>query len=146
MENLNLVSVIEKTLPALSGSSVIYNQNHNMFITPGYTSAAGNIYFKGIKLSNRIIISYDLGQGYSYLFLNGITIYGFDRHDKRLIASRFYHSCSFSELHAKRESVDMIKEYLEGQMKILNSPIDRYLVDDFANKLVEETLIQKQIG
>ena len=57
-----LISLVEKALPAMSGSQVTYCQRSNIFLSSGYTSAAGNTYFQGIRLSDRIIINYDLSE------------------------------------------------------------------------------------
>ena len=45
-----LIRLAEKGLPALSGASVTYNPEKNVYLTLGYTSAAGNTYFKGSTL------------------------------------------------------------------------------------------------
>ena len=70
----SLIRVVESALPALSGSSVTYNAQNNIYLTNGYTSAAGNTYFQGIRLSDRIIVKYDIGQGYAHTFLNGVQV------------------------------------------------------------------------
>ena len=94
MTNSSLNSLVCQALPALSGSSVTYNAERNMYLTQGYTSAAGNTYFQGIHLSNRLAIVLDIGIGYAHTFLNGIKLYCFDGKDKKLIASRFF-DCTF---------------------------------------------------
>ena len=78
--NTSLATLVNQTLPAVSNSSVTYNADRNMFLTAGYTSAAGNTYFQGIHLSNRLAIVFDIGVGYAYTFLNGMKLYCFD-HD-----------------------------------------------------------------
>lgn len=97
----NLTAVVERALPALSGSNVTYNKQHNIYLSDAYTSAMGNTYYQGIRLSNRIIISYSIGEGYLYTFLNGIRIYGFNGTDKKLIATKDLNCCIFSESSAK---------------------------------------------
>lgn len=81
----NLSTLVETALPTLSGSAVTYCAAKNIYLSSGYTSAAGNTYFQGLRLSDRIIINYDFGQGYAYLFLNGIRIYGFNGREKNLL-------------------------------------------------------------
>ena len=84
----SLSHVVDKALPALSGSSVTYNAQNNIFLTNGYTSAAGNTYYQGIRLSDRIIVKYSIGEGYAHTFLNGVEVYGYNGLDKKLIGSR----------------------------------------------------------
>ena len=68
MQTTPLTSLVSQALPAVSGSSITYNPDRNIFLTTGYTSAAGNTYFQGIHLSNRLAIVYDIGVGYAYTF------------------------------------------------------------------------------
>lgn len=136
-----LVSLVERVLPAMSGSQVTYNSRNNIFLSSGYTSAAGNTYFQGLRLSDRIIINYDFGQGYAYLFLNGIRIYGYDGNQKQLISSRSYYSQCFSEQYAKAECQSMVKEYLKGQMRLMgNTYINEAQLTEFASQIVGEAL------
>ena len=136
-----LVSLVERALPAMSGSLVTYNSRNNIFLSSGYTSAAGNTYFQGLRLSDRIIINYDFGQGYAYLFLNGIRIYGYDGNQKQLISSRSYYSQCFSEQYAKAECQSMVKEYLKGQMRLMgNTYINEAQLTEFASQVVGEAL------
>lgn len=136
-----LNSLVEKALPAMSGSQVTYNQRNNIFLSSGYTSAAGNTYFHGIRLSDRIIINYDFGQGWKYLFLNGIRIYGYDGRNKQLISSKCYNCTVFSEQFAKVQCQNMIVEYLTGQMKLMgNTPVSQSQLYDFSSKIVAEAL------
>ena len=139
--NTNLITLVEKALPAMSRSQVTYNSRNNIFLSSGYTSAAGNTYYQGIRLSDRIIINYDFGQGYAHLFLNGIRIYGYDGCQKQLISSRSYYSQKFSEQYAQAECQSMIKEYLVGQMRLMgNGCINDVQLTGFANQVVGEAL------
>jgi hypothetical protein len=139
MDN-NLIKIVNATLPALSGSSVTYNEANNIFLSEGYTSAAGNTYFQGVRLSDRLIIDLQLGQGYYYLFLNGIRIYGYNGHEKHLIASRNFSCCTFSEKYSCRECEDMIKDYLYSQSKLMGQTVDNSTLESFAHSLIAETM------
>lgn len=142
MENSSssLARLVEKSLPAMSGSKVSYNSKNNIFLTSGYTSAAGNTYYQGIRLSDRIVVKYDLGQGYMYLFLNGIQIYGFNGTGTTLLASRAFHCTCFSENFAKRQCVDMVMSYLKGQMKLAGTSVSESQLSQFADSLVGEAM------
>ena len=76
--NTSLALVAAKALPALSGSSLTYNPEKNVFLTLGYTSAAGNTYYKAIRFSNRLAVYYHIGEGYAHTFLNGITLFAWN--------------------------------------------------------------------
>ncbi|MCQ7926304.1 hypothetical protein NP234_24265, partial [Salmonella enterica] len=74
----SIITLTSKALPALSGSSLTYNEKHNVYLTVGYTSAAGNTYYKALRVSERLGVYYDLGEGYAHTFLNGITLFCWD--------------------------------------------------------------------
>ena len=73
-----LALVAAKALPALSGSSLTYNPEKNVYLTLGYTSTAGNTYYKAIRLSDRLAVYYHIGEGYAHTFLNGITLFAWN--------------------------------------------------------------------
>ena len=62
MNNTVLQTIVAKNLPALSGESITYNAAKNIFLTQGYTSAAGNMYYKAIRISDRLAVYYHVGK------------------------------------------------------------------------------------
>ena len=63
-ENTAIQLVAAKALPALSGATVTYTAERNVYLPTGYTSQTGNTYFKAIRLSNRLAVYYNIGIGY----------------------------------------------------------------------------------
>ncbi len=142
MNNTALQTIAAKALPALSGESLTYNAAKNVFLTMGYTSAAGNMYYKAVRLSNRLVVYYDLGQGYAYTFLNGIKLFAFDGAKAQLIAQKNWGGCDyriFSEQFAKEQSILMLKGFLEGQLKLQGVNVSDQDLTSFARNMVEET-------
>jgi len=132
----SLATLVNRSLPAVSGSTITYNADRNMFMTQGYTSAAGNTYFQGIHLSNRLAIMCDIGIGYAYTFLNGLKVYCFDGEQKKLVGSRFYNCCCYSDSYARREAASILLEYLKTQAKMLGASIPDSQLENFANEQV----------
>lgn len=129
-------------LPALSGESLTYNAAKNVFLTIGYTSVAGNTYYKAIRLSNRLMVYYDLGQGYIHTFLNGIKLYCFDGQKANLIAQKYWGGCDyriFNEQFAKEESALMLSNFLAGQLKVQGAQVSNQEIFAFAHNMIEET-------
>lgn len=147
MENNALALVAAKALPALSGSSLTYNPEKNVFLTMGYTSAAGNTYYRAIRLSDRLAVFYHLGEGYAYTFLNGITIFAWNGQKADIIAKKTWGGCDwqcFSESFAREESVKMLKNYLAGQAKAMGYSIPESQLLDYSRNMIAETH-QKQL-
>ena len=142
MMNTALQAIATKALPALSGEQVTYNAAKNVFLSQGYTSAAGNMYYKAIRRSNRLVVYYDLGQGYIHTFLNGIKLFAFDGTKATLIAQRNWGGCDyriFNEQFAKEQSILMLKGFLEGQLRLQGACVSDQELACFARSMVEET-------
>ena len=142
MNNTALQRIAAKNLPALSGESLTYNAARNVFLTMGYTSPAGNMYYKAVRLSNRLMVYYELGQGYAYTFLNGIKLFCWDGQKGHLIAQKSWGGNdwrAFSEQFAKEQSILMLKNYLAGQLKAQGTYVSDQEMLGFARSMIEET-------
>ena len=142
MQNTALQNIVAKNLPALSGESLTYNAAKNVFLTTGYTSAAGNMYYRAIRLSDRLAVYYDLGQGYAYTFLNGIKLFCWDGNQAKLIAQKYWGGCDyrvFNEQFAKEQSILMLKDYLAAQLKAQGAYVSDQEMLAFSRGMIEET-------
>ena len=142
MMNTALQTIATKVLPALSGEQVTYNAAKKVFLSQGYTSVAGNMYYKAIRLSNRLMVYYDLGQGYAYTFLNGIKLFCFDGQKANLIAQKYWGGCDyriFNEQFAKEQSILMLKDYLATQLKAQGASVSDQEMLAFSRGMIEET-------
>lgn len=142
MNNTALQTIVMRNLPALSGESITYNAAKNIFLSQGYISAAGNMYYKAIRISDRLVVFYELGQGYKYTFLNGIKLFAFDGQKATLIAQKYWGSSNwviFNEYFAREQSILMLKGFLEGQLKLQGAHVSDQDVMTYSRTLIEET-------
>lgn len=140
--NTALAIVAAKALPALSGDSFTYNPEKNVFLTLGYTSAAGNTYYRAIRLSDRLAVYYHIGEGHIHTFLNGITLFAWNGRKANIIAQKFWGGCNwrcFDERSAKEESILMLKDFLKGQVKAMGGMVAESQLLDFSRRMIEET-------
>ena len=134
--NTSLALIAAKALPALSGSSLTYNAEKNVYLTLGYTSAAGNTYYRAIRLSDRLAVYY------------GITLFAWNGQKANIIAQKFWGGCNwrcFNERSAKEESILMLKDFLKGQAKAMGSMVAESQLLDFSRSMIEATH-QKCLG
>ena len=146
-----LIRLAAKALPALSGSSVTYNAEKNVYLTLGYTSPAGNTYFKAVRFSDRLAVYYDIGEGYAYTFLNGITLFAWDGQKAVIIGKKMWGGCGnwvcFSEKFAMEQTIKMLKNYLEGQAKAIGQIVSEAALLSFSRQMVEDVkTYQKRIA
>lgn len=151
MGTTTLTRLAAKALPALSGASVTYNPKKNVYLTLGYTSAAGNTYFKAVRFSDRLAVHYDIGKGYAYTFLNGITIFAWDGNQAVIIGKKMWGGCGnwvcFSERFAMEQTVQMLKSYLEGQAKAIGQYVSEQQLLSFSRQMVNDVqTYQKRIA
>lgn len=141
--NRNAITrLVAKALPALSGSSLTYNPEKNVYLTLGYTSASNNTYYKAIRVSDHLAVYYDIGEGHYYTFLNGITLFSWDGDKAVIIGKRSWGGCGnwvcFSESFAMEQTIQMLKEYLEGQAKMLGQHVNEQQLLSFSRELVND--------
>ena len=143
MKNKQLPAIITKALPALSGSSLTYNAEKNLYLTLGYTSNAGNTYFQAVRCTERLAVYFDIGKGYARTFLNGIKMFCWDGQKARLIAQRYWGGANnwvdFSEYFAKQQCILMLKDYLAAQYKAHGQHASERQLQEFSCALIEET-------
>lgn len=147
MEKKPAIVKIANLLPALSGAEVTYNAEQNVFLTKGYQSVLGNNYFQAIRVSKKLAVVYNIGVGYYYTFLNGITLYANDGTDKIIIGSKAWGGANnyrcFSESSAKDLSIGILKEYLESEAKLQGVILKDNEAKDLASKIIEEVHVSR---
>ena len=142
MEKTTANFIAEKILPALSGSSLTYNAAKNVFLTQGYTTLANNTYYIAIRFSNRLIVRYDIGEGYKHTFLNGIKLFAWNGMEAKLIAQKYWGGCNwrkFDEHSAMLESIIMLKNFLATQAKLMGKYVGDSQLMEFSRAAIGET-------
>lgn len=139
--NNEIMVIADKAMPAaFKNAELTFNAGKNIFLSQGYTSMAGNTYYQGVRFSDRIIITQQIGEGYFYTFLNGIRIFGFNGKEATLIVEKNFNCCVYSESYVQRESQNLVKEFLSSQAALSGSFIENGLLDSFSENLVADTM------
>ena len=142
MENNPAAIIAAKALPALSGSTITYNTERNVYLTQAYTTLTNNTYYKAIRVSDRLAVAYSIGEGYKYTFLNGITLFAWDGRKARIVAQKFWGGSNwriFTEQSAMAECIIMLKDFLATQAKLMGRLVgDRQLME-FSRAMISET-------
>jgi hypothetical protein len=145
MTNNALIVAAKSALPSL-GNNVTYSDAAKMFLSPGYTSAAGNTYQEGLRLSRYIAVDYSIGHGYCRSFLNGVKLYIWDNNKPKLVAHRTFDCYFLSESAIKYETERIVKEHLKNSCKVLGlgNATDSELTR-LSQALVSETMNTTQL-
>jgi hypothetical protein len=150
--NQDVIVLVDKAIPSVfKNAQLTFNAGKNIFLTEGYTSQAGNTYFQGIRFSDRIVITQQIGIGYFYTFLNGIRIFGFNGKKATLIAEKSYHCCVYCESLVKSEAENLIRNFLKSQSILTGTIVENDVLDSFSKNIVAATMknqlpYQKQLN
>ena len=68
MENSLVLATVKSKFPSFNGTGITYNDVSRMFLTPAWVSNAGNAYQEGLRLSDKIAVTYNIGHGYAHTF------------------------------------------------------------------------------
>ena len=140
LQQLDIIQLVDRVLPVEHGKMGIqYSESQNMLITTAHTSAAGNTYFNGIRLSDRIYIRINIGIGYAHTFLNGLTIYTNQKEEKKVVGSKSYHCVLYDEIKIKDDAKMIVKEKLFNEAKEQGLKLEETWLAGFVNTLVEDT-------
>lgn len=134
-----IIKLVDKVLPLdASKVGIAYNESQNMLVTTGYTSYAGNTYFKGIRLSERIFIVFDIGIGYYHTFLNAVTVLTNSNGEKKTIGTKGHYNHKFNENTIKEDAKAIVKDKLLTEAKADNVTLDENWLNEFVTTLVED--------
>ena len=145
MTTNSLIVAAKSALPSLA-NNVTYNDAAKMFLTPGYTSAAGNTYQEGLRLSRYLAVDYSIGHGWRHSFLNGVKLYIWDNNKPKLVAHRTFSCYYLSQESINYETVRIVKEHLKSSCKVLGlgNATDSELTK-LSKALVSETMNTTQL-
>ena len=141
MEKSLVLSTAKSALPSFCAHGVTYNDIAKMFLTPAWVSQAGNAYQEGLRISDKIAVTYNIGHGYAHTFLNGIRIFRYEQGKTVLISEREFYNYCWSENGVKHETAMLLAEYISNQCKMLGQGApDMHIVQQVANGFVDETI------
>lgn len=137
MQN-SITRYAQSALPQFSGR-FNYNDVAKMFLSGGYTSAAGNMYQTGLRISSRLAVKFDIGHGYAHSFLNGIDIFIWNTDKPKLVSQESFSCYFWSNEAANHEVKRMVKDYVRSQCLLqgCGTPSERDL-EEFADGIVRE--------
>lgn len=109
------IALFEKFGLATSSSNFTYSEVANSFLGNAFTSLAGNTYFNEVRFVEGLLIKEDVGQGYTYTFLNGLRVY--DIKTKTLLCEKTYHNKVYSLYFLKSEVKRMLQDLIISSAK-----------------------------
>lgn len=134
-------SFLDKILPTFGNvreNIPIYCNSQKMFISSHYTSAAGNMYYKGLRFTDRIVMVEKVGLYKNFSYIDSIEIYAFNGTERILIGKVDYDKVFYNAEQIKMDAKTIIANYLEDSARINNTPLDSTLAIQQANSLLDK--------
>lgn len=136
-------NILDSILPTYGNpriSAPIWNESQHMFITDQHRSQSGNLYYLGVRFSDRFVTILHIGLYHNWTYINEIEIYAFDEKERKLIAKtkldQFY-----DEDLVRTTTEKLLKDYLEGQIMIQGGKVDGNLLEHQVKELVGKSYV-----
>ena len=132
--------LFENILPAFGSPRVhvpAWDNSQKMFICDEYESVNGNRYYRGVRFCDRVVVVEKVGLFHNWTYIDGIELYAFNGKKLELIQKRDYEKVYRNEEFVRRESVEMVKDYLSGCLKTQRMSVPAEQIQCQARELIE---------
>lgn len=136
-------NIFDTLLPAFGTSSQasdmpIWDESQKMFISGQYTSAAGNVYYIGVRFCSHLVVRIKVGLWNSWTYLNGIELYRFGGMGLTLIQKKdSYDKKFYDEDFVRSECETMLGNYYRSQLKLQGQSLSDSEIEARAAVVVE---------
>lgn len=113
----NLIDDLLPTFGRIRKSVPTWDESQKMFIFDQHISDTGNLYYRGIRFCDRVVIVENIGQYHAWTYVDSIELYAFNGTDLELIQKRDYDKTFRNEEFVRRESKAMIQDFIAGVFK-----------------------------
>lgn len=133
-------TTINSILPVITPKNVSYDSSNGSFLTDAWTSAAGYTYGELMYVSPQIAIVCDYGIGFLHKFINGIKVLRYNGRKAEVIDYREYYNQFYSDSFIRRESIEIVSNFIEDQFRLTGSYASSSEINSMASRLVEEVI------
>lgn len=133
-------NLFDSILPTFGNPRVhipVWDDSQKMFILDEYESGSGHRYIRGIRFCDRIVVLEKVGLYHSWTYIDGIELYAFNGQNMELIQKRDYDKVFRHEAFIRKESEQMVKDFLTGVMKTQRVCLPAEKIADQAKALID---------
>lgn len=133
-------SFLDRVLPQFGNpreNIPVYSDSQKMFLSSHYTSAAGNMYYKGLRLSDRIVMVEKVGLYKNFSYIDSVEVYAFDGESKILVGKVDYDKVFYNMARIKEDTKSIIENYLESSARVVGVLPDKDSIKRQAEQLLE---------
>lgn len=115
----------------------VWDEGQKMFLLGNYESEKGNYYYEGIRFCNKIVIKEKVGLCHTWTYIDSLEIYAFNGTNLELVQKRDYEKTFRTEEFIRKESEQMICDFLAGYLKAQGKSIGEEAIRTEALAIVE---------
>ena len=144
----NFLDSVLPTFGNVKENIPVYNEAQKMFISSNYTSAAGHLYYKGIRFSDRLVMIEQVGLYHNWTYIDGVELYAFNGTERVLIAKKQFDKEFYNMEFIKEEVSQMLHGYLKSQILMKNENASPEIIEQHTNHTIEslyENKIEKMV-
>lgn len=133
---------LDKVLPTIGNlrqNIPIYDSTQKMFLSSTYTSESGNMYYKGLRFSERLVMVEHIGLYKNWTYIDEVEIYGFDGTQLTVIGKKKLDKQFYNAEVIKDEALSMTFEYFKSQMELGGGSSSDENLKALAKEVIEET-------
>ena len=135
-------SFLDKVLPTCGNqreNTPIYDSTQKMFLSNTYTSESGNMYYKGLRFSERLVIMEKIGLYKNWTYIDEVEIYAFDGSQMTVIGKKKFDKQFYNAEGIKSEVIELAFEYLKNQMILSGGNASEESLRSLTLEIVEDT-------
>lgn len=117
----------------------IYDSTQKMFLSNTYTSESGNMYYKGLRFSERLVMVEHIGLYKNWTYIDEVEIYAFDGNQMTLIGKKKFDKQFYNPETIKCEVIGLTFDYLKTQMTLSGGARTDESLNAMTIDLVEDT-------
>ena len=133
-------SFLDRVLPQFGNpreNIPVYSDSQKMFLSSHYTSAAGNMYYKGLRLSDRIVMVEKVGLYKNFSYIDSVEVYAFDGESKVLVGKVDYDKVFYNVARIKEDTTAIIANSLESSARVVGALPVKDSIERQATQLLE---------
>ncbi len=135
-------SFLDKVLPTYGnqrGNIPIYDSTQKMFLSNTYTSESGNMYYKGLRFSERLVMVEHIGLYKNWTYIDEVEIYAFDGSQMTLIGKKKFDKLFYDTGTIKNEVIALTFDYLKTQMTLSGGTGSDETLKELTIGIIEDT-------
>lgn len=132
---------LDKILPVFGNpreNIPVYCDSQRMFISSHYTSASGNMYYKGVRFTDRLVMIEKVGLYKNFSYIDSIELYAFNGEERVLIGKFDYEKVFYDADRIKIDATSIIANYLKDSARIAGVLMDATRAQQQATELLQK--------